>query len=222
MASQRIRVYAWEFPVRLTHWVNVLSIITLSATGVYIGAPFLHAVRTDQFIMGTVRTVHFSAAHFLLASLVVRLYWAFMGNEYASWRVWFPFTSRRFGNVVDAVKFYSLMSRKPPYAVGHTALAGFAYFLVFLLLGFMVASGFALYRLALPSHAIVSTVLGGWLLGMMDISTLRLYHHLGMYAIMFFVFIHLYIGWWDDAAERNGLMGSIFAGYKFVTGKERE
>ncbi|HDY70958.1 MAG TPA: Ni/Fe-hydrogenase, b-type cytochrome subunit, partial [Nitrospirae bacterium] len=39
MANERKRVYAWEFPVRLTHWINVLCIIALSITGFYIGNP---------------------------------------------------------------------------------------------------------------------------------------------------------------------------------------
>ena len=34
--------YVWEFPVRLTHWLNFLAIIILTFTGVYIGSPFMH------------------------------------------------------------------------------------------------------------------------------------------------------------------------------------
>ena len=37
-----------------------------------------------------------------------------------------------------------------------------------------------------------------------------------------FTLIHVYIGWYLDSAEKNGAMGSIFGGYKFVTGKEWE
>ena len=60
--EQRNRVYAWEFPIRLTHWLNVLSILTLSVTGLYIGFPFIHATSADQYIMGTIRFVPFVAA----------------------------------------------------------------------------------------------------------------------------------------------------------------
>lgn len=221
MANPRIRVKPWEFPVRFTHWINMLAILALGATGIYIGNPFMHAISTQQYLMGTIRTVHFIAGYVLLFSLIIRIYWAFMGNKYASWRVWFPFTAKSFSNVIDAVKFYSLTSRKPPYAVGHTALAGFTYFIVFLILGFMITSGFAMYSLPETSNGIY-TILGGWLLGVMDLSNIRLFHHMGLYAILCFVIIHLYIGWWDDSAEKNGLMGSMFGGYKFVSGKEWE
>ncbi len=217
----RKRVYAWEFPVRLTHWLNVLAILTLSVTGFYIGAPFMHATGSHQYIMGTVRVIHFIAGYVLLFSLIIRIYWAFMGNRFASWRVWFPFSKQRRADLIDAVKFYSFMSRKPPYAVGHTALAGVAYLFIFLLFAFQVFSGFALYSQAKPAGALW-VVLGGWMLAIFDLQILRLLHHIVMYLLAAFVFLHLYIAWWLDTAEKNGLMGSIFGGYKFVTGKEWE
>ncbi len=220
MSKERIRVYAWEFPIRLTHWINVLCILALSVTGFYIGNPFMHAVSSKQYIMGWMRFIHFVSAYTFMLSMVVRIYWAFVGNRYASWRVWFPFTSRRFRDLMDAVKFYLFISKKPPYAVGHTALAGFTYLLVFGVFIFMIVSGFALY--SLNRDGALWTLLGGWLTGVMHLQTIRLFHHLGMYLILAFTIIHVYIGWYLDLKERNGLMGSIFSGYKFVTGKEWE
>jgi hypothetical protein len=38
---QYARKYVWEFPVRLCHWLNVLSITVLFATGLYISSPLL-------------------------------------------------------------------------------------------------------------------------------------------------------------------------------------
>ncbi len=220
MSKERIRVYAWEFPIRLTHWINALCILALSVTGFYIGNPFMHAVSSKQYIMGWMRFIHFVSAYTFMLSMVVRIYWAFVGNRYASWRVWFPFTSRRFRDLMDAVKFYLFISKKPPYAVGHTALAGFTYLLVFGVFIFMIVSGFALY--SLNRDGALWTLLGGWLTGVMHLQTIRLFHHLGMYLILAFAIIHVYIGWYLDLKERNGLMGSIFSGYKFVTGKEWE
>jgi Ni/Fe-hydrogenase 1 B-type cytochrome subunit len=65
-------------------------------------------------------------------------------------------------------------------------------------------------------------MLGGWLTGIMYLQTIRLFHHLTMYLIFAFVIAHVYIGWYLDVKERSGLMGSIFGGYKFVSGKEWE
>lgn len=220
MGKERIRVYAWEVPVRLTHWINVLCILTLSVTGFYIGNPFIHSIKSSQWVMGWMRFIHFVAAYTFLMSMIVRLYWAVVGNRYASFKVWFPFTGRKMRDLIDTIKFYLFLSKKPPYAVGHTALAGFAYLFVFALFIWQIFSGFALYNIV--QEGTVWVILGGWLRGVMHLQTIRLYHHLGMYIILAFAVLHVYIGWYLDLKERNGLMGSIFSGYKFVTGKEWE
>jgi len=219
--KQRIRVYAWEFPVRFTHWINFLCILTFAATGIYIGYPYARAFSGDEYIMGWMRFAHFAAGYLFLISLIVRLYWFLMGNRYASLKVLFPFlTAQGRKDLADAFKFYTFISRKPPYAVGHTALAGVTYLVVFLLFAFQIVSGFALYSLQQPG--VWSANIGAWLLAIMDAQSIRLYHHLAMYIIFAFVLVHVYISWWLDTVERNGLMGSIFGGYKFVTGKEWE
>jgi Ni,Fe-hydrogenase I cytochrome b subunit len=56
----------------------------------------------------------------------------------------------------------------------------------------------------------------------MHVQTIRFWHHSIMYFLFAFTIIHVYIGWYLDSAEKNGAMGSIFGGYKFVTGKEWE
>lgn len=220
MHHERERVYAWEFPVRFTHWINVLSVIILSVTGFYIGTPFIHAVSSEQYIMGWMRFIHFIAAYTFLMSMIIRLYWSLVGNKYASWRVWFPFGGGRWADLMDAVKFYLFVSKKPPYAVGHTALAGLTYLFVFALFIFQLISGFALY--SVNHSGIIYSILGGWLTSVMYLQTIRLLHHLAMYVILAFSIAHVYIGWYLDLKERNGLMGSIFGGYKFVSGKEWE
>jgi len=234
MATPRIRTYSWEYPVRLTHWVNVLSIVSFIITGLYIGDPYLQSFPSDahllpagglgtpfhEYRMGWMRFAHLLTGYIFLCSMVIRIYWAFMGNKYASWRVWFPFRGQRLNDLIGALKFYTFMSRKPPYAVGHTALAGFAYLVLFLIFGFQIVSGMAM--LSLSSTAFIPSLVGGWLLSVMDLQTIRLWHHLATYAIIAFFFIHIYASTWLDKVEKNGLMGSIFGGYKFVTGKEWE
>jgi len=221
MQANRIRVYAWEFPVRFTHWINALCIVIFSVTGIYIGNPFMHAISTDQYIMGWMRFLHFVSAYVFLLSMIIRIYWMFAGNKYASWRVIIPLTRRQREDMLGGLKFYLFLKKEPPYAVGHSALASITYLVVFLLFLFEIASGFALYRL---SHApsIILWLLGGWMFIFMEVQTIRLLHHLVMYLLLAFTLIHVYIGWYLDSAEKNGVMGSIFGGYKFVTGKEWE
>jgi len=153
--------------------------------------------------------------------LCIRIYWMFVGNRYASWKVFVPLTRRQYDDFLSGLKFYVFLTKKPPYAVGHSAVASITYLLVFLIFLFEIVSGFALYS---QSHLknIYLSVLGGWLLNVIHVQTIRLWHHLGMYLLAGFTVIHVYIGWYLDSVEKNGVMGSIFGGYKFVTGKEWE
>ncbi len=214
------RVYVWEFPVRLTHWVNVLSIAALSLTGFYIGAPFIHAISAKQYIMGWMRLIHFVAAYAFTVSFIVRIYWMVAGNEFASWRVFNPFSAQKLKELVEITKYYLLLKRQPPAVVrraGHTACATYVYLGLFLLFIIEILFGFALYS---QSHyGLIWKLMGGWILSIMHVQTIRLYHHLIMWFILTFAIAHVYIGWFLDRDEKAGIMSSIFSGYKTIEEK---
>lgn len=218
MKRERLQFYVWEFPVRFSHWINFLCILALSLTGYFIAAPFIHATSSDQYVMGWVRLVHFIASYALVMSIIIRLYWAIMGSRHARFSTWFPFSGHMINSILTELKFYFLASKRPPSVVGHTAIGGFTLFLIYVILIFQIFSGFALY--SLTHSGTLWTVMGGWMLGLMQLQTIRLYHHLLMYVLLAFGLVHVYIAWYSDRYERNGLMGSIFSGYKFLSGKE--
>ena len=218
-SDQRLHVYAWEFPVRLTHWINFLCILTLAVTGFYIGHPFIHAYSADQYIMGWIRFIHFTAAYIFLMSLIIRIYWAFVGNKYANWRAFFPFTFKGLKDMGGALRYYLFLGGEAPKAVGHPALAGLTYLILFLLFVFEIFSGFALYSTA-HEGGFIWTLLGGWLIGVMNLQTIRLYHHLAMYAILVLAMVHVYFAWHLDGIKKDGIMGSIFNGDKFIRPEE--
>jgi Ni/Fe-hydrogenase 1 B-type cytochrome subunit len=122
---------------------------------------------------------------------------------------------------MGGLKYYFFLTKKPPYAVGHSAVAGVTYIFVFILFVFEIVSGFALYSQS-HLHSFAMAILGGWLLRLMDVQTIRLWHHVVMWFLVAFTLVHVYCAWYLDSAEKNGVMGSIFGGYKFVTGKEWE
>jgi Ni/Fe-hydrogenase 1 B-type cytochrome subunit len=218
-SDERFEVYVWEFPVRLFHWINFLCILTLSVTGFYIGRPFIHAYSADQYVMGWVRFIHFTTAYVFLMSLLIRIYWSFVGNRYASWKAYFPFSARRLREMAQDVKFYLFIHRDAPHDIGHPSLAALTYLVLFLVLVFQLVSGFALYA-AGHEDGFIWTLLGGWLLGLLNVQTVRLFHHLNMYFILALAAVHVYTSWYQDAVEKDGLIGSIFSGYKYITGKE--
>ena len=152
-------------------------------------------------------------------SVLIRIYWAFAGNKYANWRAFVPFTPKRLKDLGNAMLFYLFLGKKSPSTVGHPALAGLAYLIFYLLFVFEIISGFALYSTA-HQGGLIWTVLGGWLVGVMNLQTIRLYHHLVMWLILALVIVHIYFAWNLDGVKQNGIMGSIFNGHKFITPEE--
>jgi Ni/Fe-hydrogenase 1 B-type cytochrome subunit len=206
-------VYVWEFPVRLTHWLGVLSIVILSVTGFYIGSPFMHATDAESLITAHMRFIHFTAAYVFTVSLILRMYWWFAGNRYARLSQFIPTTAERLRNIRKTAKFYAFCQGNLPYTPGHTGLAGLTYTFLFLLYLIEITTGFAMLSVAHGGGA-VWTLFGGWSLSLMSVAYLRLMHHLIMWVIWVIVIIHVYTGWENDIVERNGLISSIFSGYK--------
>ena len=205
-------IYVWEFPVRLTHWLNFLSILALTVTGLYIGAPFLHALRENQLIMAQMRFIHFVSAYVFLASVLVRIYWWFAGNKYARLNQFIFANSERWKDTMDTALFYAFLRKDIPHDAGHTGIAGLSYFFLFILFLLEILTGFALYS---ETHTGgFWTFMGGWLFSIMGTGVVRLIHHLVMWIIWIFAIVHMYIAWHNDVAERNGIMSSIFSGYK--------
>ncbi len=214
MMSDRKRIYVWEVPVRLFHWILVLSMIAFTVTGLYIGNPYIHAQKSTEYIMGTMRFLHFVTAYLFLMAIIVRVYWSFVGNKYAHVTGWFPFTGSKFSEMGREVKCYTLMSDKSGCEdQGHTALGGLMMFFIFLVFFFEIISGFAMY--SVTHTGAIWTLLGGWLLNVMLLPTIKLWHHLCMYVIIAFAIMHIYAAIFLNSIEKNGLLESIFTGYKF-------
>ncbi|MFA5515988.1 MAG: Ni/Fe-hydrogenase, b-type cytochrome subunit [Desulfuromonadales bacterium] len=207
--------YVWEWPVRLTHWINVLSIVVLSFTGFYIGYPFITAPATAGWVMGWNRFLHFVFAYLLTISLATRILWFFLGNRHASWRAFVPWaTTEGRKNMVGTFRYYTFLKKKVPYVIGHNALAAVAYSGIFVLIALQVVSGFALYGQFQPGG--FWDGLFGPLLVAFGNQGLRLTHHVIMWLLIGFAIHHIYSAWLMDIKEKNGTLTSIFSGYKFV------
>jgi Ni/Fe-hydrogenase 1 B-type cytochrome subunit len=208
--------YVWEVPVRAAHWVNMISVVLLSVTGLFIGSPHTLAASTSDYVMGWFRFVHFVAGYTLAVSVSARIYWAFATkNPYAGWREFLPIlTPAGRERMFEAFRYYTFTGRKVPAAVGHNAMAATAYFFVYLLFICMIATGFALYSESAPNAFV--QIAFGWILHAVPNQTVRLAHHLGMWLILGFVINHIYSTWLMDVKERGGVISGIFGGYKVV------
>jgi len=210
------RVYVWELPVRLTHWALFFCIIVLSATGYYIGHPFINVpgAARDHFVMGTVRAIHFYAAAVFTASLLVRFYWWFVGNSYARFTEFIPLSARRFKSLWHEMMFYSFLRRDPEEYPGHNALAAASYAMIYAVYVLLIVTGLALYSVgtSVNSPFRVFEALIPWLYGL---PMARLIHHVAMWIVLIFVVLHIYFVTLSALIERVGTFDSIFSGYKF-------
>ncbi|HNR06167.1 MAG TPA: Ni/Fe-hydrogenase, b-type cytochrome subunit [Saprospiraceae bacterium] len=212
------RVYVWELPVRFYHWLNALVMVALVATGFYIADPLaLQSQReaTGKFTMGWIRYIHFAAAYLFFFNFLARIYWGFVGNKFANWKQFIPVSGTFFKEMWTVIKMDVLMMKNREHmSIGHNALAGFTYFLTFILFLIQCLTGFGLYAAMsdwwFPQlFAWVPALFGG------DILT-RQIHHWAMWFFILFVVIHIYLVFYHDYIEGRGEISSMGGGWKFI------
>jgi Ni/Fe-hydrogenase 1 B-type cytochrome subunit len=214
------RVYVWELPVRISHWVIFLSVVVLSFTGYYMHNPFIVAKSSTTFLMATMRFIHVVAGFVFIGAFLLRLYWFFMGNNWSSWRSFVPIHRRQWRGMGRMVEYYSFLRKDPVHRVGHNALAAVTYLVMFTFMLIEIITGLTLYTQVRGKWAL--GWLFGWIPGVIDIQHIRLIHFCIMFVFFAFVIHHVYSAVLVSWEERNGLIESIFTGYKFVPEAELE
>jgi Ni/Fe-hydrogenase 1 B-type cytochrome subunit len=212
------RVFVWELPVRVSHWFIVLSVAVLAFTGYYMHNPFLVVRSHTAYVMGTMRFIHLVAASVFISAFLLRVYWFFVGNEWSNWRAFVPTYRQQWQGMGSMVRYYSFFQKDLTHHVGHNALAALTYMVMFALMFVEILTGLALYSYTVSNK--VLTFFIGWLPRWIDISHLRLTHFLIMFAFFIFIIHHVYSAQLVSWEERNGLIESIFTGYKFVPEEE--
>lgn len=212
------RVYVWEMPVRIYHWVNFLCVLVLGVTGYLIGAPL--AIRSAQeasfgYWFGTVRFLHFVAAFIFFFNFVFRIYWGFVGNAYARWNCFIPFTGSQWKEIIDVLKVDIMQIKGEPIeTIGHNMLAGFTYFLTFLVFLFQAVTGFGMY--AAMSHSWFPQLFA-WVVPLMGGDfAVRQWHHVMMWFFVIFAMVHVYLVFYHDYVEGRGVISSMAGGWKFI------
>ena len=211
------RYYVWEFPVRAYHWINAACVVTLIFTGFFIGRPpaihYSHEAY-GQYWFGWVRFVHFAFAFVYFFNQLARIYWGFVGNQFARWKNFIPHRAEQFREIAETLRVDILQTQaRGTISLGHNALAGFVYFLSFLVFLFQAFTGFALYSGmsgSLLPRLFTSAVplMGG------DMAV-RQWHHMGMWFFVAFVIVHVYLVAYHDYVEGRGTTSSMVGGWKF-------
>ncbi len=207
-----VRVYVWEWPVRIAHWVIVISLCVLSLTGYYLYEPYIIARGNEVFMMGTIRFIHEVTGFVFIGAFLLRVYWFFMGNRWARWRQFLLIDPEQWRGARNMVRYYTFLRREPESRVGHNPLAGATYLTIYTFIFIEVLTGLALFN-----HVVHNNVLGffiGWLPSLIGIQYLREIHFFVMFILWAFFYHHIYSAWLMSIEERSGLIGSIFSGYK--------
>jgi Ni/Fe-hydrogenase 1 B-type cytochrome subunit len=216
------RVYVWQRPIRIFHWINAASITVLFLTGIYIADPFLTAIGEPYkvSVMGWVRQVHFISAFVFLVSFLWRIYWFYVGNEFA--RSGFPFVWRRswWSDLFHQAWDYLRGDFGSPH-LGHNALAGLTYTIFVIGLGWgQILTGFALYSESNPGGFWDGLV--GWVIPLLGGSfRTHMWHHLFAWGFAVFAILHVYIVLLDAHQYRNGLVSAMITGRKFRRVREK-
>ena len=148
------RAYIWQLPVRIFHWANAISITVLIVTGLMISHPpgiISNGEASTQFWFGYIRKIHFMSAYVMVAVLIMRVYWAFVGNKYSSWKVFVPFDKEGWSSVWHTLKHDIFLQNEKEYDykksifVGHNDIAAVSYLVMFIMAFVMIFTGFGLY-----------------------------------------------------------------------------
>jgi Ni/Fe-hydrogenase 1 B-type cytochrome subunit len=222
-ANELVKVYVWQMPVRITHWLIATTLVILSVTGFYIGRPFMtvSGPAGESFVMGWMKVIHLYSAWVFTGAVVVRIIWMFTGNKYAHWDKFIAVNRTRRRGIMPVVSFYMFLRNKPPAYVGHNPVAASAYSLVFGLYFLAIATGLVMHGASADVGSLMAWF-GGWapLLGGLQIA--RWIHHVVMWLLLGFAVHHVYSAWLMSIVDADGTMDSIFSGYKWVERRHLE
>ena len=111
-----VRKRIWDLPTRVFHWTLSVAVIGLIATG-----------------LGGVMEWHFRLGYTVLALLLFRLLWGFVGGR------WSRFASFFYGP--GSVVAYLRGRAHPDHVIGHTPLGALSVFAVLTVLAVQVGTG---------------------------------------------------------------------------------
>lgn len=181
---------AHPLPFVITHYINLISMVLLILSGIYIHFP--------QFagFMGIARGVHILCGIVLVINALVRIVLAFItdsapapGTRQMAKDVdtWLPQADNRH-QLIPWVKFYLFAKKDHPLSGKYNPLQKIAYLLIPVLIIFMAFTGFCLWgpTMNVPLFHGFTNAVGG-------LMSVRIIHYLMMFIFIIFVMIHVYM-----------------------------
>jgi cytochrome b len=179
----------WDIPVRLFHWLLVLSLF----------GQWLTTEVLDNFM-----DIHFYIGYFTLGLIIFRLFWGFFGTRYAK------FSSFITGPKAIISYLQSLSSKQKVFTTGHNPLGGLLLPAVLILVGLQAISGlFTSDEIvtAGPYYDSASSTIQKWM---------QWLHHNIFDVLMGLVVIHLLAIAWYRWALKHDLITPMLTGQKVI------
>jgi Ni/Fe-hydrogenase 1 B-type cytochrome subunit len=210
--------YVYEAPVRMWHWINAIAMVVLGLTGYFIANPLpsMSGEASNHYLMGYLRFAHFAAAYIFAVGFIARVYWALVGNIHSRQLFLFPFWDIQWWKeALFELRWYLFLEPDPKKYIGHNPLAQFSMFFAFTLgAPFMILTGFALYAEG-TGVGTWQDKLFGWLTPLLGGSqAMHTWHHVGMWAFVVFVMLHVYAAIREDVMSRQSMISTMVSGYR--------
>lgn len=220
-AGKLFPVYVYEVPVRIWHWVMALCMVVLAITGYLIGTPLqsVSGEASDHFLFGYIRFAHFAAAYLFAVMFLMRVFWAFAGNRFAREIFVVPLnmlSASWWQGFFSQAKYYLFMRRQAQPWQGHNPIAALAMFFVYVLGSvFMICTGFAMYGEGLGRNSWAFKGFSSWVLPLLGYSqNVHTLHHLGMWFLILFTIIHLYMAIREDIMSGETIISAMIDGWR--------
>ncbi|HIQ40800.1 MAG TPA: Ni/Fe-hydrogenase, b-type cytochrome subunit [Sulfurivirga caldicuralii] len=221
------KVYVYEAPVRLWHWINAASIVVLGVTGYFIAYPLpsLSGEASDHYLMGWIRYLHFIAGYIFAIGFVGRIYWAFVGNHHARELfivpLWKPEWWKGF---IDELKWYAFLKKEPAKHEGHNPMAQFAMFFMFVLGGLlMIVTGFAMYGEGTAPGSWAYNLFTTWVIPLFGQSLdVHYWHRAGFWLLVIFVMAHVYVAVREDIMSRQTMVSTMINGWRYFKDNRKD
>lgn len=178
----------WDLPIRLFHWLLALAVVGLVITG-YVG--------------GNAMVWHFRLGHAVLALLLFRIVWGFVGGHWS-----------RFGTFLysPATTWAYLRGRgKPEHSLGHNPLGAGSVIAMLVFLAAQVATGLMSDDEIAFAGPLTKYVSGS------KVSAATWYHkEVGQWIVIGLVVLHIVAIFWYLLKRRDNLVQPMLTGDKAV------
>jgi cytochrome b len=188
----------WDLPLRLFHWLLVLSI----------AASWYTAENSDEYFtygdnVMSYTQVHYYLGYWALGLIAFRIIWGLIGPKHARFAGFLPGPARLFGYVG------SFLKRDSKPSVGHNPMGAWMVVLMLLMVGAQAVTGLFLIDnteiYPAPFHASVEATTAG---------TLGKFHHLNFDVLIWVISLHVLAILFYRFFKQQNLVGPMITGRK--------